>query len=351
LKPENEQRLLSADFIALPKAELHVHLEGSLQPETVCALASRHGAAVTQEDVVRRYAYRDFAEFIDTFKWVSGLLRDPEDYAVALRGLGEQLLAQGVVYAEVTLSVGVMLLRQQRVENNFETIVEAAESFVGRGLRLHFVFDAVRQFGADAAMKVVEAAEPCARLCKPQMIVAFGLGGDELSVPAKEFQGVYEKAGAIGLHRLMHAGEIGGPKEIRDAIELLSVERIGHGIAAVRDPELLDLLAERGIPLEICPQSNVRTGALARQLDQSAARIEEHPLPQLFRHGVPVVLSTDDPAMFHTNLISEYENARRMGLEEGELARIAEMGFEHAFIGASDRVSLRSTNKRERAAE
>jgi len=124
---------------------------------------------------------------------------------------------------------------------------------------------------------------------------------------------VYEQSSAIGLHRLMHAGEIGGPEKIREAIELLGAERIGHGISAAQDPALMDLLADRRIPLEICPQSNMRTGALAGQLGRKDARIEDHPLPKLARHGIPVVLSTDDPAMFHTTLLDEYENARRMG--------------------------------------
>ena len=325
--------LLSEAFHSLPKAELHLHLEGSLQPGTLVALARRHGIAVSEEAVRRRYRYRDFMEFIEAFKWVCSLLRDPEDYRLALHDLGEQLLAQHVVYVELTLSIGVMLLRQQSVENNFAAILAAAESFRGRGLRFNFVFDAVRQFGAEAAMKVVEAAGRCAS----KSIAAFGIGGDELSVPAKEFRGVYDAAAELGLHRLMHAGEIGGPKEIWEAIELLAVERIGHGIAAIHDPDLMDLLAERKIPLEICPGSNLRTGALARQLGVAEAQLEQHPLPVLFRHGIPVVISTDDPAMFHTSLSEEYGNAVRIGLQEDDLTRMVKMGFDHAFSGSAGR--------------
>jgi aminodeoxyfutalosine deaminase len=341
LSQEIQSSLLSANFLALPQAELHVHLEGSLQPATVCALAAKYGVPTSAQEVLQRYAYRDFLEFIEAFKWVSSLLRAPEDFALALRDLGEQLLVQNVVYAEITLSVGVMLLRHQSAEKNFEAMVAAAESFRSRGLLLNFIFDAVRQFGADAAMKVVGAAERCAS----KSIVAFGIGGDELSIPAEEFRPVYEKVGGIGLHKLMHAGEVGGPEEIRQAIEILGAERIGHGIAAFRDPSLMDLLAQLGIPLEICPQSNIRTGALAKQLGLPAAQIEQHPLPQLFRHGVPLVLSTDDPAMFHTNLRSEYENAYRMGLQEEELKRIAKMSFEHAFINENDKVALQRAGK------
>jgi aminodeoxyfutalosine deaminase len=326
---------LPASIAALPKAELHVHLEGSVQPATMVALARRHGVVVTEAEVRRTYAYKDFNGFLEAFKWVTSYLRDPQDYTLITRDLGEELLCQNVVYAEITLSIGVMLLRKQSPEANFAAILAAAEPFEKRGLRINWIFDAVRQFGAEAAMRVVE----CAQRCGSESIVAFGIGGDELSIATKEFQAVYDKAASIGLHRLMHAGEVGGPDKIREAVELLGAERIGHGIAAIRDAALMDLLADRRIPLEICPQSNVRTGALARQLtNASAARrkanhagIEHHPLPKLFRHGIPIVLSTDDPAMFHTSLLDEYRHANSMGLSEPELTRIAQMSFDHAF--------------------
>ncbi len=322
---------LSQRIASLPKAELHLHLEGSIEPATLCELAMRHGLAVTEEEVRRRYAYGDFAEFIEVFKWVTSFLREPQDYACVVCDLAERLLSQNVVYAEVTLSVGVMLLRNQQPEANFEALLRAAEPFERRGLRLRWVFDAVRQFGAQAAMAVVEAA----RSCRSKAIVAFGIGGDELRVPTAEFRAVYDRAGEIGLHRLIHAGEMGGADKIREAIEFLGVERIGHGIAAINDPSLMDLLAERKIPLEICPGSNLKTGALACQLARKDVRIEDHPLPAFFRHGIPVVLSTDDPAMFHTALQDEYARAARMGLQEEELSRISEMSFEYAFQPAA----------------
>jgi aminodeoxyfutalosine deaminase len=325
--------LLSDHIASLPKAELHLHLEGSIQPATVSTLTARHGQVMVEDEVRQRYAYRNFDEFIETFKWVTSFLRTPQDYALIARDLGEHLLTQGVVYTEVTLSVGVMLRRKQKAEANFEAILMATEPFRSRGLRFNWVFDAARQFGAQAAMDVVEAA----RRSRSKAIVGFGIGGDELSVATREFQSVYEKAAEIGLHRLMHAGEVGGPEKIREAIELLGVERIGHGIAAVNDLRLMDLLVERQIPLEVCPGSNLRTGALDTQLRRQGASIEEHPLPRLFRHGIPVVLSTDDPAMFHTTLLGEYQNAARMGLEEKELAEIVRMGFNHAFLSDTEK--------------
>ncbi len=317
---------------SLPKAELHLHLEGSIHPKTVCALTRSHGVVFTEAEVRQKYAYENFNEFLEVFKWVTSFLREPRDYTLITRDLGEHLLSQGVVYAEITLSIGIMILRKQVPEANFEAMLAAAEPFAKRGLRMNFIFDAVRQFGVEAAMQVVLAAQRA----NSKFIVAFGIGGDELAIPTKDFRAVYDKASEIGLRRLMHAGEIGGPEKIREAIEFLGAERIGHGIAAVHDPALMDLLADRRIPLEICPQSNIRTGALAGQLRRKDAQIEHHPLPKLFRHGIPVVLSTDDPAMFHTTLLDEYENARRMGLTELELTRLAQMSFDHAFRNEED---------------
>ena len=319
--------MLPESVAVLPKAELHLHLEGSVQPSTVCALTARHGVAVTEHEVRRRYAYQNFLEFLEAFKWVTSFLREPKDYALITSDLAEHLLSQRVVYAEVTISIGVMLLRKQSPERNFEAILAAAEGLEKRGLRINWIFDAVRQFGPEAAMRVVEAAKQCAS----KSIVAFGIGGDELSVPSEELGPVYDRATAAGLHRLIHAGEVGGPEKIREAIELLEVERIGHGIAAMNDPALMDLLAERRIPLEICPASNICTGALVRQLRRSEASIADHPLPALFRHGIPIVLSTDDPAMFHTTLTEEYENAHQLGMTEKELLHLAQMSFDFAF--------------------
>jgi len=311
----------------MPKAELHLHLEGSIRPAVAVALAARQGVAITEEEVLQRYAYKDFGEFIETFKWVTAFLREPTDFALVASDLAEQLLAQNVVYAELTLSVGVMLLRKQNPQANFEAILAAAEPFEGKGLLLNWIFDAVRQFGADLAMEVVDWA----KRCRSSRIVAFGIGGDELSVATKEFVRVYRRASDCGLHRLIHAGEIGGPEKIREAVELLDAERVGHGIASIHDRALMDLLAARRIALEVCPGSNLRTGALGRQLRKEAPSIREHPLPEILRHGVPVVLSTDDPTMFHTSLRGEYEHAQEMGLTDRELEQLVANGFAFSF--------------------
>jgi len=342
----------SARFRLLPKAELHLHLEGTMEPATVVALAGKYGDLLTEGAVAARYAARDFTAFIEAYKWVTSYLRAPADYALVARRMCEQLLAQNVVYAEITLSVGVMLLRKQDVAANFAAICEAAAPYQHGGLRLQWIFDAVRQFGPAAARDVAR----CAVDLRGAGVIAFGMGGDELALPATQFRDVYEYAAAHGLHRLVHAGEIGGPDSVRDAVEILGAERIGHGIASAADPALMALLAERSIGLELCPTSNLCTGALARHLGRADepidarpdarpnphtdARLAEHPLPRLFRAGIPISISTDDPAMFSTTLNAEYGTLEQMGLGGEEMLRISEGAFRGAFLPSEDKMAL-----------
>ena len=313
-----------------------MHLEGTMEPATVVALARGYGDVLDESAVSARYATSDFTTFIEAYKWVTSYLRAPADYALAARRMCEQMLAQNIVYAEVTLSAGVMLLRKQDIAANFRAICEAVAPYKSRGLRLQWIMDAVRQFGAAAAREVAR----CAVELGDEGVIAFGMGGDELAVPAAEFRRVYEYAAANGLHRLVHAGEIGGPDSVRDAVEILGAERIGHGIAAAADPKLMALLAERSIGLEVCPTSNLRTGALARFLGRPAARLTDHPLPKLFRAGIPVSVSTDDPAMFDTDLTREFSTLAQMGLSKPQIIRIAEGAFRGAFLPPAEKSSL-----------
>lgn len=329
--------LSSPDVIrAWPKAELHLHLEGAIQPETVVELAARHGQPLTREEVVAQYNYADFRGFLEAFKWVTALLREPQDYALIAGRAVEELHRQNVVYAEITISAGVMLRRHQDVAANFAALRAAAEQSAGGALRLRWVFDATRQFGAEQAMEVARLAAGH----RGEGVVAFGMGGDELALPAEEFRGVYEFARSNGLRTLVHAGEIGGPDEVRRAVEVLGVERIGHGIAAVRDPDVVELLAERRIPLEVCPTSNLRTGALGKLTGRPAAGLPDHPVAELFHGGVPLTLSTDDPAMFQTTLVGEYEAAAVAGLQMQDLAHVAQKSIEAAFLPEAEQDAL-----------
>lgn len=326
----------AAKLAALPKAELHLHLEGSMRPLTVVELAARHGIQVTEEEVAARYQYADFHGFLEAYKWVTSLLRTPADYALITQRLADELLRQNVVYAEVTISAGVMLWRKQDAAANLLAIHEAGLAARKCGLRMQWIPDATRQFGAAAAMDVAKLAVEAKKLGA----VAFGMGGDELSIPAEEFRSVYEYAASQGLHRVVHAGEIGGPDEVRQAIEILGAERIGHGIAVMHDPLVREMLLIFGASLEICPTSNLRTGALAKQLGRSDVTIEDHPVRSFLQEGLPFSLSTDDPAMFGTSLNAEYALLLRLGVPLETLAVLAVRAGTLAFLPVEERIDL-----------
>ncbi len=324
--PEATQSLTILD--SLPKAELHLHLEGSIRPETAADLAARHGDKITPEEVAARYKYSNFTGFIESFKWVTSYLRDPEDYALITRNLLDELVRENVVYAEITISAGVMLRRMQNLEANFTAIREAAESVVYRKVRTAWIFDATRQFGAEAATEVARWAAKLHR----SGIVAFGMGGDELAFPTANFRPAFELARAEGLRVVCHAGEVGGAESVREAVEILGAERIGHGIGVMHDPALAKSLALRHVVLENCPTSNIATGALAKQLGKSNVSLADHPLKDLLAAGSLVTLSTDDPAMFHTDLLTEYSRAASLGLSNEQLLQLAEQSFNAAFL-------------------
>jgi adenosine deaminase/aminodeoxyfutalosine deaminase len=311
-----------ADFLEdLPKAELHLHLEGSVEPETLHEL----DPGTSLEDCRAIYAYSDFDAFLKAFAAVGKRLRTPEDYALVTRRILERLAAQNVRYAEITFAAGVVLWKGQEFAPIFDAVRDAAAESV---VEVRWILDAVRQFGVEPATRVAElAAERVG-----EGVVAYGIGGSEERGPAEWFTEVFAFARRSGLRLTAHAGETAGPESVWAALRL-GAERIGHGIAAARDSELLRYLREHDIPLEICITSNLVTGVVPR--------LEEHPVRCLFDAGVPIVLNTDDPAMFGCSLIEEYRLAgRAFGFSEAELRQIAENGFRYAFYGSNRSTSL-----------
>lgn len=296
----------------LKKAELHVHLEGSIEPETLREIAP----ALSLEEIRVRYSHDSFDEFLQNFGWVAKHLKQPRDYAIATRRLLERLHSQNVTYAEITLSAGVVLWKGQDPAAVHDAVREAAAS---SPVEVHWIWDAVRQWGVEKAAQVAEMAADRVE----DGVVAFGLGGDEANGPARDFASVFAYAGKRGLRLVCHAGEALGADSVWQALEV-GAERIGHGIGSIEDPMLVRHLRDRRIPLEICPSSNFATGA--------AARHGEYPLRRLVEAGVPVVLNTDDPAMFHCTLNGEYRRAGdEFGLDETQLRALAGNSFRYAF--------------------
>lgn len=324
-------------FIArLPKVELHLHLEGSIRPGTLRELARTKGRLHQEtEDWIQNrlrtnFHYRSAQEFLEAFKLLTLLLDTPQDYALATLRLCEWLAQQNVKYAEVTLSAGVILWKKQSVDAIFEAILEAAHQAEQRlGLRLQWIFDAIRHFGAGHGRQVLA----CACRFREHGVVAFGIGGDEQRGPAELFTEVYREARDMGLRLTAHAGESAGPESIRAAIELLGAERIGHGLSAAGDSSVMALLRERRIPLEVCPTSNVCTGLVPL--------FQDHPLPAFMRAGLVVTLNSDDPGLFGTSLENEFEAAAaNFALTPRQLAGLSENAIRASFLTENEKELL-----------
>ena len=330
----------SDEFVlALPKAELHLHLEGTVDPPTLSELSRRHpiplstrnnryrdiaesGRVFTEDEARALYQYRDFTGFLLAFKAVTERLRTADDYELVTYRMMQKLHAQNVLHAEVYISAGVVHWRGQE----FAPLFEGAERGRQRGERdfgvsLYWILDAVRHFGVDEARRVIDEA---IRL-KNRNVIAIGIGGDERRAGPEQFRELYAHAAQNGLCLTVHAGETVGPESIWGAIHELNPDRIGHGLHAIEDPRLVSHLAEKQVPVEICMTSNVVTGC--------CVRLEEHPVRKLFDAGVRIVLNTDDPDMFHTTLVNEYRIARDVfGFTDGELRQLAKNSFRASFL-------------------
>ena len=317
----------------LPKAELHLHLEGAVTPETLAELSARHDAAPLTLDQARAiYHYTDFSGFLLAFKAISEHLRTAADYELIAWRMAERLGRQGVVHAEVYVSVGVVYYwRRCDFEPLFEGMERArlrAESELG--LTLFWIFDAVRHFGVDEAAPVFRKAAEL----RPQFpsIIGIGIGGDERRTGAEPFRELYAEARAAGLRLTAHAGESVGPEGIWGAINI-GAERLGHALSAIHDPELIAVLAERQIPLEICVSSNLKTGC--------CPRLEDHPLRRYFDSGLMVTLNSDDPALFLSDLEDEYRLAHdAFAFTPEHLRELAANSIEASFLPPERKVTL-----------
>ncbi|MES2219896.1 MAG: adenosine deaminase [Acidobacteriota bacterium] len=317
----------------LPKAELHLHLEGTIMPETLVELSRHKDSVPLTLDAARAlYQYQDFTGFLLAFKAITERLRTPEDYELVTYRMIEALASQGIVHAEVYVSVGVIYY-WRRIE--FEPLFAGMER--GRmhaekefGVSVHWIFDAVRHFGPEEAAPVFRKAAELKPLYPS--VIGIGIGGDERRTGGEPFRELFAEARKNGLHLTAHAGETVGPEGIWSALNI-GAERIGHALSARQDPELIEVLATRQVPVEICISSNLRTGC--------CMRLEDHPVREYFENGLMVTLNSDDPALFGSDLCTEYALAHtEFHLTLEHLRELAGNSIEASFLSPRKKLEL-----------
>ncbi|SDS60080.1 adenosine deaminase [Microlunatus soli] len=326
---------LSTFIAGLPKAELHVHHVGSATPQIVTELAARHpeaGVPADLDTLIEYFTFTDFADFIQIYLSVVDLIREPQDVRLLTYEVAAAMAAQQIRYAELTVTPYTSVLRGIAAEAFLEAIEDARVAAArDHHIELRWIFDIPGEEG-------IPAAEETCRIAVDQGcdgLIGFGLGGPEIGVGRPQFKPYFDRARAAGLHSLPHAGETTGPQTIKDALDSLGAERIGHGTSAVQDRHLLERLAADGICLEVCPTSNVATGAVE---DLSA-----HPLPTMVRAGVPVTINSDDPPMFGTSLNQEYEVAAvLLDLDAHGVADLARAAVDQSFAPADSKTRIRA---------
>jgi adenosine deaminase len=319
----------------IPKVELHLHLEGAIPLPTLLAFIRRAGTEPeirTVDELRARLTYPDFQGFLDTWVWKNTFITEVEDFEGMAYAALADLHGQNVPYVEMHYSPGDYRDRGFPVAGITEAVLDgAARARRDVGIASAFIVDLFWSAGAEvAARRMEEAAAYLGR-----GVVGVGLGGSEQYCPASTYVDVYREARRRGFRLTAHAGEALGPESVRAVIDELEVERIGHGVRAVEDPALLDLLKERRIPLEVCVTSNVRTGVYP-----SAAA---HPIRDLYERGLVVTVNADDPTMFHTTLSDEYLILMRdLAFTPADLRALSLNGVDASFLPDDEKRRLRS---------
>jgi adenosine deaminase len=337
---------LAAQIAAMPKVELHVHLEGSIQPRTLLELARRHHRladlpAQDEGGLSRWFTFTGFSHFVEIYLLISNLLRTPEDFSLIVQACGEEMAAQNIRYRELTFTPYTHTHLQDKGLSitDLLTGLEAGRLFARQhhGVEMRWIFDIPRNasFDRDQGGKYdpapAEITLGYALLGKEHGVIGFGLGGWEVGAPPEPFAHAFRAAQAAGLLSIPHAGETAGPASIWGAVETLDAHRIGHGVRAIEDPSLLVFLRERQIPLEINLTSNICLHLYRR--------LAEHPFPHLDRMGLFVTVNSDDPPLFNTTLTQEYAIlAGEFGYELPALARVAR----NAFVAAAAPADLKA---------
>jgi adenosine deaminase len=317
-------------FESMPKVELHLHLEGAIPVATMWELIEGRGGHPDVPDLealVRRYEYRDFAHVIETWIWMNQFLDSYDAFQAAAEAVAASLASQRIVYAEASYSPSDFA--------RFDLAPDELAMAIRRGLdriphvRVGLVADLVRDKGPQRAERTLDAVIDVA---PDAGIVGITIGGSEAEFPPEPFAAVYSRARRSGLRLSAHAGEAAGAASVRGALDHLGVDRIGHGIRAVEDPEVLFRLVNGNVPLEVCPSSNLATGV--------ADSWDTHPVRTLIDVGAMVTISSDDPAMFHNSVAGDLEALYGLGYGDATIQRLAENAIEASWAPPTVKLAL-----------
>jgi len=320
-------------LLRMPKVELHVHLEGAMRPSVLLELARRNGVDLPAQDeagLKKWFRFRDFQHFVEVYLTCSRALRTPEDFQLLVSDFLAEQACQNILYSEAHFTIGTHIANGGNGGEILAALEEAVREGESRhGVTLRLIPDIVRNLGPQQA----DVTLAWALAGRGRGVVALGLSGFEQKFPNEPFRSHFETAAQEGLHRVAHAGETAGPESIRSVLAVCGAERIGHGVRAVEDPELMAELRDRGVPLEVCPSSNVCLGVVPD--------LAHHPFDQLYRHGCRVSVSSDDPAFFNTNLTREYLRLHQtFGYSAAELAGLSLAALQQSFLPDGERSVL-----------
>jgi adenosine deaminase len=315
----------------IPKAELHCHLEGAIQPTTLIKLAARHGIALpfSDEEGARKfYEFTSLNQFLEIFALACSTLRTAADFETITFDLGEDAARQGIPYREVFFTYAYHDRRNIPWEEVVNGIAAGrAQAKKQFGVEMRFIADIDRTIDPQEAVKTVEMAYASREVAD---IIGVGLDSQEIGFPAKRQKPAFDRAKTLGLHRVAHAGEDVGPESVWDAIESLDAERIDHGVRSIDDPALVRLLAERQVPLTVCPLSNVELKVYPN--------LAAHPVKRLLDAGVLVMLNSDDPPMFHCDVLDNYFGVTdTFNLRVDEVEALARNSFRAAFLPEAEK--------------
>ncbi|MBD3160267.1 MAG: adenosine deaminase [Candidatus Lokiarchaeota archaeon] len=317
----------------LPKAELHIHLLGAVRPKTLVQIIKAEDIDTpynSQEKMQKLFRYQNFGHFIEVYSQLIGLIQHERHFERLAHEVLEDCANQNIRYVELSFSS----IDHVREGLDFEDMLDAIDRGTERahrdfGILADIRIDLVRNFGPDTAMQTLDAIER-----KPENIVSVDIGGSEHKFPPQPFESVYERAKQMGLHLVAHAGEAAGPKSIWDAIKYLDVERVGHAVSAIDDPDLMKYMKEHDIAIESCPVSNLRTRAVES--------MERHPIREFYDHGLLVTVNSDDPTLFQTNLNNEYKELHReLDFQIDDLFQLSLNAVEASFLSEGQKEVLR----------